>query len=442
VFDRDRRDRVKFLGWVWAVAALGLAGCGSQPGVETAPPAAAPPVAAPPVMGPAPVYAGRSPQVAEGRELWAHNDVEGAAAAFEQAVAADPADADAMVWLAEARRRQDRLPEAQRLALQALEIAPDHAFALAVLGDLHNPQFKTGPLADQQRCLDYYRAALAADPGDIGGLLGLCAWAIRQGDDAESGRLLDAMRAAGVWSEPIIALARWALESAPADAVLLVNGDQDAYPIWMLQHEGVRPDVKVCHLALLNLEDYRSLLVARGLAVDDPLPVPAEGMWYVSQRAVLKLWQDARAHDLARPVVYAYTVPMENLPPDMGGGRFLMGGVALPMAPGEEGWAVKPEACRRSLEHVPPAVMGLPASTPRERSPVREAGAGHLPVNVVAVIARAWMWAIAGEEREESIWWHDRLLEYEAVLGPFGAGEPWRERFEERQRKLVEGGDS
>ncbi len=72
MFDRDRRDRVKFLGWVWAVAALGLAGCGSQPGVETAPPAAAPPVAAPPVMGPAPVYAGRSPQVAEGRELWAH----------------------------------------------------------------------------------------------------------------------------------------------------------------------------------------------------------------------------------------------------------------------------------------------------------------------------------------------------------------------------------
>lgn len=42
------------------------------------------------------------------------------------------------------------------------------------------------------------------------------------------------------------------------NAIILTNGDNDTYPLWMLQALGIRRDVTVLNASLLNIESYRN----------------------------------------------------------------------------------------------------------------------------------------------------------------------------------------
>lgn len=51
------------------------------------------------------------------------------------------------------------------------------------------------------------------------------------------------------------------------NAILITSGDNDTYPIWLLQAQGIRRDVTVINLYLIQLDDYRNKLFAE-LGVD------------------------------------------------------------------------------------------------------------------------------------------------------------------------------
>lgn len=51
------------------------------------------------------------------------------------------------------------------------------------------------------------------------------------------------------------------------NAIVITHGDNDTYPMWLLQSQGIRKDIAVLNLSLLNIEEYRNK-VFKELGID------------------------------------------------------------------------------------------------------------------------------------------------------------------------------
>ncbi len=211
-------------------------------------------------------------RAAQGRFAAAHRllyDLEFSRAESAYAALAQefPGSAEAHLGYAMALRYGGKAEPALEQCRRALELDSAAVAALNCYGDLVSPlrSLPNDPRSSEERFADaekHYRKALASEhPMAVHAHTGL--WAIYIGD----GRLTQAraelagLGQAGYYPPPLADHARNLLVALEPDAVLFTNGDNDTYPLLVLQeHEALRRDVRVINLALLNVTTYQRLM--------------------------------------------------------------------------------------------------------------------------------------------------------------------------------------
>jgi tetratricopeptide (TPR) repeat protein len=315
---------------------------------------------------------------------------------FERAVADSPAHVVARCWLAETRRRIGRQEDAARDARAALVLDPHSSFAHTVLADCYDPAMSGWQGTSADSAWAHIRQAAAEDPRNGEAWLSVWKHSVARGDSARERESLEALGSIGYFTPAVIAYNRWQLEFLPPKAVLLTRGDMDTYPSAMLQtSSGVRADVAIVNLSLLNWPDYATAIGRRA-----GLPLPARidsskasrdsvpGMEPSISDRVVSSWADSvKRGTLPRPLAVAASASRIGETPALLG-RLALAGPFYDVA--RDTGAAPDDLPRLSATVAaidPPAFAG-PWASDLDKSPIRVAGAGGLGGNLINAALR------------------------------------------------------
>jgi tetratricopeptide (TPR) repeat protein len=312
---------------------------------------------------------------------------------------------EAFAWLAECLRRLDRFDEAAEAAYRALEIDTQHAFAHTVLGDLFNPQLSSWGRVDSDSAWFHLREAVRHDPGDGNAWSALWIQSMMRGELQVEQTAATRMIDSGFLSKPLLAYNRWQLEHLPENAILLTNGDMDTYPAAALKaKEGLREDVALINLSLLNLPWYQRLMAERYdlpllSEVDAPVKDPDGGL-VLPARQVVRAWMDLqKIGELDRPLCAAITVADLDFTPDAVD-RMMLCGPYYEIFPVPVDTEVNVARLKNSLDAIDPPEFEGEFATPIDRSPVRREGTNRLATNVTSAMLK-YAHALGEEDRWE-----------------------------------------
>src|SRR5713101_588579 len=195
--------------------------------------------------------------------------------------------------LAETARRLHEFDRAAEAARAALRLAPCHAFAHNVLGDLYRPQWSEWAKVNADSAWTHLLRAAECDATDGNPWTGIWGEAMRRGDSVLEARALRRMVETNFLAPSVLAYGRWLLRGLPENPVLLTAGDVDTWGVLAVQTvERLRTDVAVVNTSLLNLDWYAKLMSERHRL---SLAAPAQAVSGVSDTII----SDLRAKSLA-----------------------------------------------------------------------------------------------------------------------------------------------
>jgi hypothetical protein len=327
-----------------------------------------------------------------GVRLFLDNRIAESLPLLEQGAREAPRDADALAWLADCLRRLGRLDSADSTARGALALAPCHAFAHLVLANAYNPLYSGWERADADSAWRHVQLATTCDPGL--GEAWSYAWvqALAHGDRVLEKQALRSMVSTGFLTPGLLAYARWALKSLPENAVYVCNGDMDTYPAVALQAtEGLRPDVVVLNVGLLNTPWYRRIVrdrYALPLAADDGVLDSMQvmrlqdGSIRVVHQQILGAWLDSLAMGrFGRPLTAAITLTDEAFASEKEN-RAVLAGPFRELQPAPVLAEVDSARVRHCFAFLDRAAARGPYVSTADHSPVRRAYTERLHDNI------------------------------------------------------------
>jgi tetratricopeptide (TPR) repeat protein len=365
-----------------------------------------------------------------GIELFLMGELEEALKVLDASAKISAENPDAHAWHAECLRRLKKYDAAADAAYMALDLDPEHAFAHTVLADLFSPQYSSWGRVDADSTWYHLHHAVKFDRLDGNAWSSLWVQAMTRHDDELARKAAVNMIDSGFLSAPLLAYNRWQLEHLPENAILLTNGDMDTYPSVALQaKEGLRQDVVIANLSLLNVPAYVAHLADR---YDIPLPVERERLDSMAPRRgergevelvskqIVSGWMDMQERgDLPRPLCAAVTVADLDFAPDAAE-RTVYCGSYYEIMPAPADVETDMARLEQSLGTVDAVDFQGSFTTVVDRSPVRQAGTHKIATNVTAAMIR-YVQALAGEERwDEAYTALARAEEYDSGIQAAG----------------------
>ena len=314
----------------------------------------------------------------QARALYLQNKVAEALPIFQALVANEPNNAETRAWFAEALRRAGEFDSAAAAARTALRLAPCHAFAQNVLGDLYRPQWSHWDQVNADSAWSHLMRAAECDTTDGNPWTSIWGEALRRADSSTETRAMRRLVETGFLTPAVLAYGHWALEGLPEGAVLLTAGDLDTWGVLAVQTvERFRTDVAVVNTWLLNFDWYPPLMGKRyGLPLPTATPFAGE-----PSEKIRSYW---RGKSLDRTMRRPFAV---TAPQPVGAGRFAFAGSSWFLTAGDS--FADSGVIRRAFESVHGADLALPVLSARDRSPVRR---GHW-IGYEVVVATAFRWA-------------------------------------------------